>query len=788
MKNILKTVIALIIAFFFTGLNYLFSQVPKICRLQGGQTKTVWGTGFNPSETEVYSSMTTFNETIAIEALKDVNYSSESFLPSSPTSNAKKLNILSCDDQGSVMAVEFSDEYNSQGFFDGRLGDDILWIKNQSGYSKPWLIKTPQLWFSYPEKVKAGELIRVFGRNVNAKLVAIRKKGDKELIILLDSKTKNRKPLLVHNVSYEASIRLPETLASGNYEIYIHNGSGGPAGWSKSLNFSVEDEPKKTIYYEAKRFGVRADGHTDDTKNLRKALSTASKTGGVVLLQSGRVIISETIELPSGVSIEGAGEGATTLQVLDNNPMKGGLPKDCILMNYASDWFQHIKDYTPMIWARNKSSIKDISLIYGNGVGFGIMIANSIGISENIHIERVKVLANNQPDGWHGAYSILVGGDTYGLTISDCDFRGWGGIEVIANNHHQAYVGRNKIVTLPTGLQNSFFTRGFNKSIIESNEVFYGLRNYSSQNGMKSGKRLPHGSSFNVPRSTTHLVMIGNVYVNNLARRHNDGEMMIESNSGFWCGKISKSGKTDITVNGEPFDAELSDNYVIVLNGKGIGQYRRIISNTKNSLKLEKDWEIPPDETSYIQVGGFNVEHLWIDNTLTNNASWSGFWGNNVGHVVDGQTMRDGGPLVLWAFDNKSPSTVAFIDVIGCRTIGGGGISILGKPAFGNTIRYCEVVDFSYYPNFHIQPNWLKSTYQKDRYGISFNSTFLTNFECLPTTTSLRSWNIFEGNHLENGPNGIFIQNDVENTIIKRNMINVDKEQINNQGSKTLIK
>lgn len=784
----MKKKLAILTVCSLTGLNSLFSQIPQICRLQGGQTKTIWGTGFTPAETEVFSSKIPFNEVEAIEALRNENYDREKLLPVNPVKNLRKLNILSSDDRGLVMAVEFSDEYSAEGFFDNRLSDDILWVKNKTGYSKPWLIKTPQLWFSYPEKATAGGLIRIFGRTINARLIAIRKQGGKNLRILQDSKIRNRPLSLVHNVTYEVGVRLPEDLGAGRYDLYIHNGSGGAAGWSSPLQFSIIEKSKPLNYYEAKRFGVKADGHTDDTQNLRKALNAASKTGGVVMLQPGRVIINETIELPSGVSLEGGGEGATTLQVLDESPMKGGFPKDAILENYAADWLPSITSYAPMIWARSNSCIKNLSLTYGNGVGFGILVAKCSGVAENIHIEQVKVMATNQPDGWHGAYSVLLAGDTYGLVISDCDFRGWGGIEVIANNHYQAYVGRNKIVNLPTGLQNSFFTRGFNESVVESNEVYYGLRNYSSQCGRKYGNSNVPDGSVNPARSSVHLAMIGNIYINNLARRHNDGEMMIESTNAFWCGKALTAAKTEVTVPGEPFNADLKDNYAMILDGKGIGQYRRIVSNTKNSLTLGKDWDIVPDETTCIQVGGFNVEHLWIDNTLTNNASWSGFWGNNVGHVVDGQIMRDGGPFYLWGFDNKTPATVAFNDIIGTRTIGGGGIAILGKPVFGNTIRYCEVVDFRYYPSFHIQPHWLYKANPGEKYGISFTNTFDPKFEGVPQSAPLRDWNVFEANHLYDGPNGILIQPDARHTILKRNAISVDKEQINNQGTETIVR
>jgi hypothetical protein len=335
-------------------------------------------------------------------------------------------------------------------------------------------------------------------------------------------------------------------------------------------------------------------------------------------------------------------------------------------------------------------------------------------------------------------------------------------------------------------MPNTLFTRGFNKSVIESNETYYGIRNYVSQNGSKYGKHNNPSKDYDVGLSSTHLAMIGNLFINNLARRHNDGELMIESGPAHWWGSIAQADKNSVSVAGEPFSVDMSDSYAMILDGKGIGQYRKIMSNTKNKLTLEKEWDIIPDQTTVIVIGGSNVEHLWIDNTSDNNASWTGFWGCNLGHVVDGHIMRDGAPFYLWGYHDENSATVAFIDMIGSRSIGGGGFTMLGAPVFGNTIRYSEFVSFRYYPTFHIQPVWLFRGDPSDTYGISFQGTH--KFKNVPNTAPLNGWNIFEANHIANGPNGIRIPAFADYTILKRNVINVEKEAIVNESKTTVIK
>jgi len=744
-----------------------FSASPEICRVNGGNTKTIWGTGFTAGQTEVYVWNVPFNENEALAALEVKVYKGKSLLTAQPPKEAKKLNILSTDPRGLVMAVEFSDNYSAEGFYGDRIGGQVVWVKNADGYSKPWLVHSATPWWVYPSKTSAGDRVRVFGRNISAKLAVIRKAGDTKI---------QKLPFggMVHNAMYETEVTLPKDLQPGEYELFLHNGSGGTAGWSNPMKLTIKPADKSVKkYYSATAFGAKGDSHTDDSKAIKRAIAEAGKTRGIVLLGPGCFIISETLELPFGVSILGSGSGATTIQVTKANPMRNGFPDSAILEN--NGWLPHLKDNgcAPMLWARNNNTVSDLTLQYDRGAAFGILVARCPGVAEDIHIERIKVYASEQADNWIPSLPlswiplvpIFLAGNTYGLVISDNEFHAWssidaqgGGQKEKGEKHFQAYIGRNRFITFPTGIGNSIFLRGVSETIIESNHATFGIRNFSTQ---VAGR---------------HVVLIGNVFESNLARRHNDGELMYESGNSLWRGYAAASDGNSVTVSGKPFNKDMADSYIVILDGKGIGQYRRVISNTVNKLTFETAWDIQPDETTYMVLGRFNADHLWIDNTEEHNASWTGFWGNNVGIVVDGHIMRDGGGLTLWAWDNKNPSTVAFVDFIGCRTIERGGIAFIGSPVFGNTIRFCEIIDFRYKPNYHIQPTWMKGNDPNNYAAISISR--LQKFEGMPDTTPLNGWNVIEGNHIYDGPVGIRINPSAQYTILKRNAIFVDKDTI----------
>ncbi len=761
----------------------VYAAPPSICRIQGGNTKTIWGTGFDSVQTEVYIWNIPYDETEIIQAL----YRKPGMpcsLPLRPPGDAKRLNILSVDASGLVMAVAFSADYEGEAFYDGRISGQAIWIKNRDGFSAASIVQKIDPWWLYPQKIRPGERLRIFGRNLEARLMALKSMDPSGKIRVIKP---DDHVLFVRNKLYENELVVPRDLLPGKYQLVLHNGAGGSEGWSRPLVVEVlATQEVKTRYYEAAKFQVKGDGITDDTKRLKSVIAMAAPTGGTILLKPGRFLISETLKLPPGVSLAGAGRGATTLEVSGEGPAKRGFPPEAVLEDYANDWLPSLrKDYFPMIWLRDSSSITDMTLQFGPGVFIGILVARCPGIAANVKIERVTIQNNQKAPGWIPSTCVLIASNTYGLVISDNEFTGGAGIDAIANMHMQAYIGRNKAVTIPSGSANTIFLRGMRESIVENNHAAYGCRTFSAQGSARKGKYQNTNGDPDPGMSSYHVAVMGNIFEKNLTWRHNDGECMYESGSAYWRGKAKAVIKNGLTVEGRPFLGDMTDCYLLVLSGRGLGQYRRITSYTDDQLVLDRDWDIAPDSSTYFVAGAFFAEHLWIDNTIDDNISWVGFWGNNLGHVVDGAMMRDCGDLTLWAWDKTTPSTVAFVDIIGSRNIGKGTIVFRGSPVFGNTIRMCEVVDFRYRPDFHIDPVWLRGIDPNDRVAITIKDCIV--FKGVPAAASLNSWNIIEANHLYNGPNGIRTEQQIGHTIIRKNFIYVDKEKIKSNSGTNYI-
>jgi Pectate lyase superfamily protein len=60
--------------------------------------------------------------------------------------------------------------------------------------------------------------------------------------------------------------------------------------------------------FDVVSFGAKADGKTDDTAAIQKALDTTGKLGGVVRLPAGKFLVAGSLEIPVGVALAGSNQ------------------------------------------------------------------------------------------------------------------------------------------------------------------------------------------------------------------------------------------------------------------------------------------------------------------------------------------------------------------------------------------------------------------------------------------------------------------------------------------------
>jgi hypothetical protein len=761
-----------LIVFALVASTALLAAPPEICRVQGGNTRTIWGTGFNPGQTQVLGWNAPYDVIGIKAALAGNSYVGRDLLPAQPPSSAVNCKIIDSDPNGRVIAVNAAQFSPWESYFDALIGPEVIWVKNSDGFSKAWPVRAAQPWFVYPEKANAGQQIRIFGRNIVAKMVAIKPKSGGDPIFI-DQLQGGR------NAIYEAAVTLPNDLKPGDYSVYVHNGTCGTAGWGGPIDLTIQAKRKPSInVLNVKSYGAKGNGIDDDTEAIRSALVKAGASGGgIVYVPTGRYAISKTLWVPSGVTLKGDGMHSSTLCVTDDRPMTYDMPADILAkVPYWLNRSSTQNNAAPMVWMWDNTDVTDLGFDDGPGVLYAVF-----AMHDNCHIIRCSMHCPATI-----SYAAIVEFGSYGFTMKDCDIEaGAGALFMVHGPHEQAYVGGNKVRCTRPGMENNIFIRSFDRSIVENNFASDADRNFVSQAGHASGY---------------HSILLGNTWYNNIPRRHNSGENMYESGNSFWHGKIASATANTITVPNTPFErgpfvdtkakeeayATMNETFVLIVDGKGLGQYRKVVSYTPSTLTLEKPWDIVPDSSTYITIGRAFVETLWVDNTEEHTANWTGWWGNCWGNVIDGQIIRDGEGIYLWAYDSSAPSPVAFNDVIGSKVIGRGQIKFVGPLVFGNTVRSTEITDFRYKPSFHGSVPWMADSFDpNNRFGIDFGDSKHT-ITTLPSTAPLKDWNIVETSNIYDGPKGIQVAPDANHNIIKHNVVNVDGEKIRDESPTTV--
>jgi hypothetical protein len=181
-------------------------------------------------------------------------------------------------------------------------GPFVVWVKSAAGASAPIVLNAPQPWWCFPNSATANDTVRVFGRNLTRRpdnveaFVYVAQAGRAGVWADVEAADK-----------YSVAFTVPEGLAPGDYQVWMHAGAGGEFGWSEPVKLHVtaatEKEPPVT--------------ELPEVVELQRALDAAAKRGGgVVKLPEGTFQFSGTLRIPAGVTLGGEGMDQTKLQLV----------------------------------------------------------------------------------------------------------------------------------------------------------------------------------------------------------------------------------------------------------------------------------------------------------------------------------------------------------------------------------------------------------------------------------------------------------------------------------------
>ena len=232
----------------------------------------------------------------------------------------------------------------------------------------------------------------------------------------------------------------PDDLAEGEYELFIHNGFGGTAGWSAALPVRVklpDAWPEKV--FNVRDFGAKGDDVADDTAAIREALAAAEKNGGgVVYFPWGTYRLNDWIGVPEKTILRGEVRDGSVLK-WPVDPIKSD--KDFSRRPFSSAPLRHRRPHLDRAQSRGHHlrCADGTQLLAGDTAGVRARI-RPWGQGRDLFLRRLNVqhwLLAGRPEQqkpvqeswplqkqmWEGKQNLrLIEGGT--IEISDCLFQG----------------------------------------------------------------------------------------------------------------------------------------------------------------------------------------------------------------------------------------------------------------------------------------------------------------------------------------------------------------------------
>jgi len=487
----------------------------------------------------------------------------------------------------------------------------FLWAENADGYSAPVAINQADAWWVGPDQASAGQTISVYGQN----LTFSASNPTSWVYITQAGSGTGQWASVVSANPYKVDFVVPENLANGTYQVWLHNGHGGEYGWSSPVTLTVANPLVfNGPVLNVEDYGAIGDGVTDDTAAFQAAVNAANKlTGATIYVPAGNYLVTQ-IHLGSE-QLLGDGQGTTT--ILEK---PSATPPETMLW-LASD--SEMKDLT---LDSNNVALPD-ELIYGRYLSD----LHFVDVTFNGHLGGYFDIQGDQLVFFENCDMIGAGaflGTASQLFIDGCNFYGtndantllysWGGSDIsVTNCTAQDY--DNSDPNSGAGWAKGRFFAG--DAIWGTESGIYIADNTTIDLGVR-----PTFSDTNAGEQILFETQFTSLEPNaTFVSASADTLTMANLTSGF---------------TGAGFEA-------VVVAGDGVGEHVGITGYDPATgvMTLAGPWPVIPDATSVISLGMVFDGVVVYQNTLqgkgvTNTAS-AGFelWGGGLNVIVDSNTM-----------------------------------------------------------------------------------------------------------------------------------------------------
>lgn len=417
---------------------------------------------------------------------------------------------------------------------------------------------------------------------------------------------------------------LPANLPAGNYDLQVHNGRGGPQGWSPLDSYS-NAEHITTIAIAARpawpqtQVDVRKLPGADDDARFAAAIES-TRQGGVIFVPAGTYKLAKPLVLPNQCLLRGAGPGRTKIEwTADPLDSKG---KPAPLVSGAE-----LKGSSDPYNRRASFSIEDVSL--RASASFTGRVIMREGTREPAHFRRVAVTVPSPRDAMGDNSQVLAIALTHtrNLTISECDLDARNGINLSKEVSHLRCTDNR------FRWRNLYFylMRGPNNIIIAHNR--FTMVGTWVGNGFTEAMNANPGFGY---AGYDQDNARGLYYAHNLSDRaekdppHGSIGITFDQSGPAYFGQLRAVNGTKLTLTGQTIPANIYHKppcqpgaTVRIVAGRGAGQWRVLLTKDTavvSELEIDRTWDVEPDTESWVAVSYVHGKALFVGNRFGNEA------------------------------------------------------------------------------------------------------------------------------------------------------------------------
>ncbi len=447
------------------------------------------------------------------------------------------------------------------------------------------MINQTEAWW-VKETSSRGQIASVFGRNLS-------QDGGTQSsqIYLEDSTGKGYWAQVVGVNPYKVDFKVPDALANGDYQVFVHNGDGGQYGWSKPLSMTINNGLNYTgAVFNVKNYGAKGDGITNDTAAINAARAAADKTPwSTVYLPTGNYVVNQALD-PGRDQVRWLGDGKD----LTNIKVANGSSQKYLFLNESI--------------AAKQITFQDLTLNANAANATSMLTTTYLRNTSELQYLNVKINGEKtSPVDWNGSYSI---------SMKNSEITGQ---QNRLGTSQQVFIDGTKF--FGTGYTNMILKGNGTQMLAITNSIAQNLDTSDPNNGKwVNGRFFVDQASSGI----AHNQYFGNNETIDLAVPNASGvnqnageQILFESGQGLSTSLGSVISSTSNTVSVNTVSSSVNDTYYLsIVAGKGIGQSRQVQSLNQSTYTIYDSWNVQPDSSSVI-VANKNVSNAVVyGNTL----------------------------------------------------------------------------------------------------------------------------------------------------------------------------